>query len=111
MVDSLRHDLIQVVRRCGKTDCIIGQPEINKILNGKFQEVIDDYAKSPKVRTSTINEVVRKADDSIEIVTETPEPVHPQDEDDYGNDQNDEVVEHRPTAIPEREPTANSKFF
>jgi len=43
MVDDLRRELIQVIRRCD--GITLEQPEINKILNGKYQEVIDDFDK------------------------------------------------------------------
>ena len=97
MVDPIRHDLIQVVRRCGKLDCVLTQPMINKILNGKFQEVINDYAKSPKVRVDTIDD----DSDVVDVPQHAPEePVHP-DED----DQNDEPN------VPTEEVIRNEKFF
>lgn len=49
MVDNLRYELTQVARRCKGIE--LGLPEINKILNGKFDEVIDDFKNSPKPET------------------------------------------------------------
>lgn len=43
MVDPVRHDLTQVVRKC--PEIILEQPEIAKILNGKYQEVIDAHLR------------------------------------------------------------------
>lgn len=43
MVDNLRRELIQVIRRCD--EIVLRQPEINKILNGKYKEVIEDYKR------------------------------------------------------------------
>ena len=48
MVDGLRRELIQVMRHC-KGITLDGK-DINKILNGKFKEVINDNAKAPKVK-------------------------------------------------------------
>lgn len=45
MVDDLRRDLIQIIRRCD--GITLRQPEINKILNGKYKEVIEDFEKEP----------------------------------------------------------------
>lgn len=45
-MDSLRHDLIQIVRRCGKLDCVLTQPMLNKILNGDYKAVIDEYERN-----------------------------------------------------------------
>lgn len=44
MVDSLRHELTQVARRC--EHIVLRRPEINKILNGKYLEVISNYEKT-----------------------------------------------------------------
>lgn len=43
MVDPLRHELTQVARQC--KEIILRVPDINKILNGKYQEVIAEYKR------------------------------------------------------------------
>jgi len=45
MVDNLRYELTQVARRCKGIQ--LGLPEINKILNGKFSDVIDEFKAQP----------------------------------------------------------------
>ena len=44
MVDSLRRDLTQVGRQCKEVKLTL--PDINKILNGRYLEVIQEYKKS-----------------------------------------------------------------
>lgn len=46
MVDNLRYELTQVARKCKGIE--LGLPEINKILNGKFHEVIDEFLAQPQ---------------------------------------------------------------
>lgn len=49
MVDDLRRELTQVARRC--EGIILNGKDVNKILNGKFKEVIEDFEKEPKSPT------------------------------------------------------------
>lgn len=47
MVDSLRHDLTQVIRQCG-TDISITAKQVNQILNGHYKDVIAEIGRVDK---------------------------------------------------------------
>ena len=88
MVDDLRRELIQVIRRCD--EIVLRQPEINKILNGKYKEVIEDYEKEPKnldevaLAPNLVGEPEQqpqpKSSTMVEDTNDESEPVCPDDE-------------------------------
>lgn len=82
MVDNLRRELIQVIRRCD--EIVLRQPEINKILNGKYKEVIEDFKKEP----IELDEVAL-APNLVGEPERQPEPKSPT----MVEDQNDEDIE------------------
>lgn len=56
MVDSLRHDLTQVIRQCG-TDISITAKQVNQILNGEYQDVIRQIGREPKKKSPNLDSI------------------------------------------------------
>ena len=86
MVDDLRRELIQVIRRCD--GITLEQPEINKILNGKYQEVIYDFDKRvvdlDEIALAPAQEVPQESLDPNENPVDEEEKTAPSSLSDYG---------------------------
>ena len=65
MVDNLRRELTLVARKC--ENIVLEREDINKILNGQYQEVINEYNQE-SLRTQSVVE-------NIEEIAMPPAPV------------------------------------